>query len=230
MTAPEIFVKTADNVLMVWTRIVASAHQIIRVNIVKLILMSAWRDRLFAKMELLARTQTAATHAFALTDGLVPIVVRISTIVLMRLVSMELPVSMLLVVSFAVVFRAKQVFCVTWMMLVHQILAILMLFVTQAQSMDHIHVLVHLDIKESTVRKILTNVIKDHLANIMVFVWILPVRLLATAHKDLLDHDVKQISTNVKAIHAKMTVAVLMIQELFDVYACQVNEETLQID
>lgn len=144
-------------------------------------------------------------------------------IVLMRLVSMALPVSMVLAIFTVAVFQAKRVYCVIWMMLVHQILAMLMLFVIQALSMDRTRVHVLLVTKESTAPKILTNVYKDHRVNTMVFALIHPVHLPVTVHKDLLVQDAKPMSTNVKVIPAKMMAVALMIQELSDAFVCQVK-------
>lgn len=157
-------------------------------------------------------------------DGREPIAVRILTIVLMRLVSMALPVSMVLVVFIVVVSQAKRVYCVIWTMHAHQILAMLMPFVIPAQSMDHIHAHAHRATKESIVPKILTNASKDHRANTTVFALIRPGHLPVTALKDSPDHDAKPMLTNVKVIRAKMMAVVSTIRALSDAFACQVSK------
>lgn len=170
----------------------------------------------------LVRIRMAVTRAFALTDGRARIAVRISTIVPKQHASMGLPVLMALAASIVVVYREKLVYCVTWMMLAHRIPAIPMLFATQAQLMDRILAPVHRDTKELTAPKILTNAIRDHRANTMVFALIHPDLLRVIAHKDSLDLDAKPMSMNVRVIHAKMTAVALTIQEHFDAFACQV--------
>lgn len=89
--------------------------------------------------------------------------------------------------------------------------------------MDRTHVRVHQATKVSTVPKTLTNAIKDHHANTMVFALIHPDHLRVIAHKDSPVHDARRMSTNVKVIHAKMMAVALMIPEHFDAFVCQVS-------
>lgn len=123
--------------------------------------------------------------------GLGLIAVRILTIAPMRLASMVLHALMVSRVSIVVVPLEKLVYCVIWMMLVHQILAMLMPFVTLVQSMDHTLAPVQPDTKELTAQRISTNVHKDRHANIMEFALIPQDLLLATVLNDSRDHGAK---------------------------------------
>lgn len=77
---------------------------------------------------------------------------------------------MVLVASIVVAYQAKPVYCATWTMHAHQILAIPMQFVTQVRSMDHTHAHVQLDTKVLIALKTSMNAIKDHHVNTMAFV------------------------------------------------------------
>lgn len=157
-------------------------------------------------------------------DGLGQIAVRISMIVLTQPVSMVPPVLMVLAVSIAAVYRVKRVYCAIWMMHAHQTLAIQMLFVIQAQSMDRTLAPAHRDTKVSIVPKILMSAIKDHHANTMEFALIHQDHSLAIAHKDSRGHGVKPMLMSVKVIHARMMAVASTIRAHFDAFACQVSK------
>lgn len=111
-------------------------------------------------MERLARILMVATRASASTVGLVTIAVRTSTIASMLLVSTEPLVSMVLVALAVAVHPERLDYCVTWMMHVLQIPAMLMPFVKRAQLMDLSLAHVLKATKVQTAQKTLMNVSK----------------------------------------------------------------------
>lgn len=133
----------------------------------------------FAKTEQPAQTRMEVMLAFASMAGQETIVVKILTIVLMLLASMEQRASMESEASAAAVHPERLVYCVTWKMRAPPTHATLTPYARQVLSTDRLHALALKAIKDQTVPRILTNASK---VSFVIKMWRLSVSYLSSSH------------------------------------------------